>query len=159
MAPNLERVAIVVTWFGTDLRCGECRVLPSVDNADKATHGGTWSVAGVARAEARVVSQSGGRPAFGGTPSDDSVSDLIDELKTRGLKVTLYPFVMMDIAADNSLADPYSGASPQPAYPWRGHLTCDPAPGRRARPTARRRRPIKSTPSSAAVPIAGTTAT
>ena len=42
-------------------------------------------------------------PAFGGTPSDQSVRDLIAELKARGLKVTLYPFVMMDIAAGNAL--------------------------------------------------------
>jgi GTA TIM-barrel-like domain/Putative phage tail protein len=128
VAPNLERIAIVIAWFGTDLRCGQCRIEPSVDNADKSTIGATWSVAGVTRAEARVVSIADGRPAFGGTPSDDSVKDLIAELKARGLKVTLYPFLMMDIAAGNSLPDPYGGAA-QPAYPWRGTITCDPAPG------------------------------
>ena len=47
----------------------------------------------------------------------------------RGLKVTLFPFVMMDIAAGNTLTDPYSGAGAQPLYPWRGRITCDPAPG------------------------------
>ena len=134
VAPNLERVAIVVAWFGTDLRCGQCRVLPSIDNAAKSTSGGTWSVAGVTRGSARLVSQVDGRPAFGGTPSDDSVSDLIAELKARGLKVTLYPFLMMDIAADNTLSDPYSGASSQAAYPWRGKITCDPAPGQAGSP-------------------------
>jgi len=134
VAPNLERVAIVVAWFGTGLRCGECRVLPSVDNAEKSTHGGTWSVAGVTRASARVVSMVDGRPAFGGTPADDSVRDLIAELKARALKVTLYPFVMMDIAADKTLTDPWSGAASQPAYPWRGHITCDPAPGQAGSP-------------------------
>lgn len=106
LAPNLERVAIVVAWFGTDLRCGECRVAPSVDNAIKVTVGGTWSVAGVDRASARLVSQVDGRPAFGGTPSDDALRHLIAELKVRGLKVTLYPFLMMDIATGNALPDP-----------------------------------------------------
>src|SRR5690606_671678 len=67
--------------------------------------------------------------AFGGTPSDLSVLHLIAALKARGLKVTLYPFVMMDIPAGNSLSDPYTGAGAQPAYPWRGRITCDPAPG------------------------------
>ena len=38
---------VVVAWFGTDLRCGECRVVPSIDNREKATFGGIWSVAGV----------------------------------------------------------------------------------------------------------------
>ena len=64
---------------------------------------------------------------------------LIAELKARGLKVTLYPFVMMDIPAGNALPDPWTGAASQPAYPWRGRITCDPAPGSRARPTAARR--------------------
>ena len=76
-----------------------------------------------------MVSQVDGRAAYGGTPSDDSVRHLIAELKDRGLKVTLYPFVMMDVPADNDLPNPYTGAAPQPAYPWRGEITCDPAPG------------------------------
>ena len=134
VAPNLERVAIVVAWFGTDLRAGECRVVPGVDNRVKATHGGTWSVAGVDRASAHLVSTVDGRPAFGGTPSDQSVRDLIAELKARGLKVTLYPFLMMDIPAGNALPDPWTGAASQPAYPWRGRITCDPAPGQAGSP-------------------------
>ena len=129
LCPRLERVALVVAWFGSDLRAGQCRIEPAVDDAGKATHGGTWSVSGLGRAGARVVSRVDDRAAFGGTPSDASVVDLIQELKARGLKVTLYPFVMMDIAADNTLPDPRTGMAPQPAYPWRGHITCDPAPG------------------------------
>jgi len=129
VAPNLESVAIVVAWFGDDLRCGTCRIRPGVDNAAKQTDGATWSVAGVNRGLAYVVSQFEGRAAYGGTPSDQSVRDLIAHLKARGLKVTLYPFVMMDIAAGNTRADPYTGAGSQPLYPWRGRITCSPAPG------------------------------
>ncbi len=127
--PNLERVAIVVTWFGNDLRAGNCTAQPRVDNAIKVTSGGTWSVAGLSRGTASVVSSVEGRPAYGGTPSDDSVRHLIAELKARGLKVTLYPFLMMDIPAGNALTDPWTGASSQPVYPWRGRITCNPAPG------------------------------
>jgi len=134
IAPNLERVAIVVSWFGTDLRCGECRIVPKVDSAIKQTFGATWSVAGLDRTSAQVVSLLDGRPAYGGTPSDDSVRHLIAELKARGLKVTLYPFVMMDIPAGNCLPDPWTGASSQLPYPWRGRITCDPAPGRTGSP-------------------------
>jgi hypothetical protein len=134
VAPNLERVAIVVAWFGDDLRCGHCRVRPGVDSATKATHGAAWSVAGLDRGSAYVVSTVDGRAAFGGTPSDQSVVNLITELKTRGLKVTLYPFLMMDIAQGNTLSDPYSGAASQPVYPWRGRITCDPAPGQAGSP-------------------------
>lgn len=129
VAPNLESVAIVVAWFGDDLRCGTCRIRPGIDNAVKETSDATWSVAGVGRESAYVVSQFGGHAAYGGTPSDQSVRDLIAHLKARGLKVTLYPFVMMDIAAGNTRGDPYTGAASQPLYPWRGRITCSPAPG------------------------------
>jgi hypothetical protein len=134
LAPNIERVAIVVAWFGTDLRAGECRIVPGIDNRVKATHGGTWSVAGVDRTSAYLVSTVDDRPAFGGTPSDSSVRDLIAEFKARGLKITLYPFLMMDIPAGNALSDPWTGASSQPTYPWRGRITCDPAPGQSGSP-------------------------
>ncbi|CAM5426280.1 putative protein OS=Afipia felis OX=1035 GN=NCTC12722_02668 PE=4 SV=1 [Afipia felis] len=127
--PNLARVAIVVAWFGNDLRAGVCRIRPGVDNAVKVTSGGTWSVAGVTRPSAYLVSRINGVPSYGGTPSDSSVVRLIQELKARGLKVTLYPFLMMDIPPGNTLPDPWTGVSSQPAYPWRGRITCDPAPG------------------------------
>jgi hypothetical protein len=129
VCPGLQRVAIVPTWFGDDLRAGTCRIKPRIDHAGKTTHGATWSVAGLARAGATLVSQADGRAAFGGTPSDSSITHLIAELKTRGLKVTLYPFVMMDVPAGNALPNPYTNSAPQPAYPWRGEITCHPAPG------------------------------
>jgi hypothetical protein len=129
VCPNLERVAVVVAWFGDDLRAGHCRIRPGIDNREKTTHGATWSVAGVTRGSAYLVSQIEGRAAFGGTPSDASAIHLIQELRARGLKVTLYPFVMMDVPAGNTLPDPRTGTAPQPAYPWRGEITCDPAPG------------------------------
>lgn len=132
--PNLERVAIVVAWFGDDLHAGNCTVRPRVDNAVKVTSGATWSVAGLDRASAYVVSSVDGRPSYGGTPSDDSLRHLIAELKARGLKITLYPFLMMDIPAGNALTDPWTGAASQPAYPWRGRITCHPAPGESGSP-------------------------
>jgi hypothetical protein len=35
ICPNLKRVALVVSWFGTDLRAGQCRILPSSLPSDK----------------------------------------------------------------------------------------------------------------------------
>jgi hypothetical protein len=135
LCPNLQRVAIVVAWFGSDLRSGECVIRPCVEISGKVIAGGAWSVDGVVRASATVVSQASGRPAFGGTPSDSSVTHLIAELKARGLKVTFYPFLVMDIPAGNALPDPWdAAAASQPAYPWRGRITCDPAPGRAGSP-------------------------
>ena len=46
------------------------------------------------------------------------------ELKARGLEVTLYPFIFMDVPADNGLPDPY-GEAEQAAYPWRGRVKGD----------------------------------
>jgi hypothetical protein len=136
LCPELARVALVVAWFGDDLRAGDCRVLPAVESRDKVTSGATaaadgvvWSVAGVGRAEARLVARVEGRAAWGGTPSDATVIEAIRAIRARGLAVTLYPFLAMDVPAGNALADPW-GASEQAAFPWRGRITCHPAPGR-----------------------------
>ncbi len=134
LCPNLRRVAVVASWFGTDLRAGECRVEPRVDIAGKVTDGATWSVAGLGRENASPVSLSGGRAAYGGTPDDAGLVRLIGELKARGLKVALYPFILMDVPAGNALPDPWTGGTGQPAYPWRGRITCFPAPGRDGSP-------------------------
>ncbi len=130
LCPNLRRISLVVSWFGDDLRAGSCTIAPRVEIADKNTPDEPWLVAGLDRANARVVSQSNGRPAYGGTPSDESVIALIRRLRhVYGLEVVLYPFVMMDVAYANTLPDPHTGATYQPPYPWRGRITCSPAPG------------------------------
>ncbi len=120
--PYLKRVSLVVGWFGDDLRAAECRVRPGVERRDKATEPLEWGVAGMTREDAHLVSRVDGRPAYGGTPSDQTVKQAIAALKARGLEVTLYPFVFMDVPADNDLPDPYGGER-QAAYPWRGRIT------------------------------------
>jgi len=127
--PKVENVSLVVSWFGTDLRANHCELRPGVDSAAKATFPLQWRVAGLSRNEAPVVSAVDGRAAYGGTPSDDTVVAAIKDLRARGYGVTLTPFILMDIPADNALNDPYSGSASQPAFPWRGRITCDPAPG------------------------------
>ncbi|PCJ95694.1 MAG: hypothetical protein COA52_03475 [Hyphomicrobiales bacterium] len=129
ICPNLESVALVVSWFGSDLRCGQCSVEPGVEIAAKITNGNQWGVAGQTRASAKLISTSQGSAAFGSTPDDDSVIRAIQDLKARGLRVIFYPFLMMDIPAGNQLPNPYSGQIGQSTYPWRGEITCDPAPG------------------------------
>ncbi len=133
LCPNLKHVALVVSWFGNDLRCGSCSVSPRVEGADRVIDGASWSVAGMGRGAATVVSSHNGGPAYGGTPSDGSVLAAIADLKARGLKVTLYPLMMMDVPSGNGLADPYGGTE-QASYPWRGRITCHPAPGRPGSP-------------------------
>src|SRR6478672_7496108 len=120
-APALKRVNLVIGWFGTDLRAAHCTIRPGVERIAKATEPLVWSVAGLGRGDAHLISESDGGPAYGGTPSDESVRQAVQELKARGLEVTLYPFVFMDVAAGNALPDPY-GAAEQAAYPWRGRV-------------------------------------
>jgi len=128
ICPNLEHISLVVSWFGSDLRCADCLIEPRVEGSARVVGGTEWSVAGLTRAGAKVVSTHDGGPAYGGTPSDAAVRAAIADLKARGLKVTLYPLVMMDVPEGNTLTDPYWGGR-QPAYPWRGRITCNPAPG------------------------------
>jgi len=126
--PNARHVSLVVSWFGTDLRAGACQIHPGIETASKSTAPLSWSVAGRTRGNAYVVSQREGRAAYGGTPSDQTVIAAIRDLKDRGIGVTLTPFVLMDVAAGNTLPNPYGGTG-QPAYPWRGRITCHPAVG------------------------------
>lgn len=129
LAPNLNAASLVVGWFGSDLRCGTCEIKPAVETATKNTYPESWSVDGVQRDDAQVMSAVDGRPAYGGTPSDESVTAAIADLKARGLAIMFCPFLFMDIPAGNTLTDPYTGETGQGAYPWRGRITCDPAPG------------------------------
>ena len=129
LAPNLAAVSLVVGWFGNDLRAGSCIVQPGVEEGVCRTVPETWSVDGTPRQSAYIVSRHDDRPAYGGTPSDDSVKAALADLKRRGLAVTFYPFVFMDIASGNALPNPYAaGVNGQPAYPWRGRITVSPAP-------------------------------
>lgn len=135
LCPNLERVALVVSWFGTSLDAAQCRIEPRVERADKVTST-PWQVAGLTRSTANLVSTYQGKPAYGGSPSDASVIAAIRDLKQRGLKVTLLPFIMMDIPVGNTLTDPWTGHASQPAYAWRGRITVSPAPGQAGSPDA-----------------------
>lgn len=129
LCPNLKSVALVVSWFGSDLRVGSCNIEPKVEHKDE--NRGAWQVSGISRSDANLTSRIEGRPAYGGTPSDKSVLDAIADLKARGLDVLFYPFIMMDIPKDNVLPDPY-GENKQQTYPWRGRITCHPAIGQAA---------------------------
>lgn len=131
MAPKVESISLVVAWFGDDLRAGECQVLPGVEVSEKSTKPKVWSVNGVDRANAHLVSRDAeDRPVYGGTPADFAVVQAIKEMKARGYRVTFYPFLLMDVPSGNTLPNPYSDNAAeegQPAFPWRGRITCSPA--------------------------------
>jgi hypothetical protein len=109
--PNLEWVAVVVTWFATSTDAGACEIIPKVE-----FHGTTqvlpqdWSVAGISRAAAEIVLFfDDDKLTYGGTPSDHTVVQICAELKSRGLNVMLYPMIFVDTI------------TPVPK-PWRGRI-------------------------------------
>lgn len=130
--PEIETVNIIVSWFANDLRCGSCQIKPKVETRDIVTQPLVWVVDGIPRASADVLPDIDGSPVFGGTPSDHSIVECIVELKSRGLKVSFYPFLLMDILSGNTLPNPYSDNAAsigQSVIPWRGRITCSPAEG------------------------------
>ncbi len=129
LCPNLTGVALISSWFGDDLRAGHCTCAPRVEVVTRnLQEGEAWQVSGIARGAAQLVSYIDGKPAYGGTPSDGGIIRAIQDAHLRGLNVTFYPFMMMDIADGNMLPNPYGGST-QSVYPWRGRITCHPASG------------------------------
>ncbi len=121
VAPNVSSAALIVAWFGDDLRAGACRLRPGVETPVKASAPYEWSAGGVSRADAFLVSQADGAAVYGGTPADRAVLEAIADMKARGLDVLFHPFILMDVPSGNALPDPYGGAE-QAAFPWRGRI-------------------------------------
>jgi len=114
--PAVDSVSLTVGWFGDDLRAGECRIRPGVETRERDTVPMDWRAGDVSRAGAYLISQDAdGNANYGGTPSDESVVEIMQEMAARGLSVTLTPFLLMDIPPGNQ--------NGQPAFPWRGRIT------------------------------------
>lgn len=132
--PACGSVSLVVSWFGSDLRCGECSIAPKVEQNAYEGVGQVWRAGGLSRGQAQVVPMSEGRSIYGGTPSDASVIEAITALRGQGQDVMFYPFILMDQLEGSGLLDPYSDGGEQPALPWRGRITLSVAPGRAGSP-------------------------
>ncbi len=132
--PLCGSVSLVVSWFGTDLRCADCTIHPRVEANGSDPSVMPWRVSGLTRAAAGLVAQDGGVPVYGGTPADAAVIEAIAELNARGLRPVFYPFILMEQVAANGLPDPWSDAVDQPPLPWRGRITLSAAPGRPSSP-------------------------
>ena len=126
--PQVQSVSLIVSWFGDDLRCGDCNVQPKAEQDAADGIGMPWSVSGRARAGSPLVPRLEGRPVYGGTPSDRAVVEAIRALQARGMAVMFYPFLLMEQMAGNTLPDPWSGGVGQAVLPWRGRITTSLAP-------------------------------
>lgn len=127
--PNVGSVSLVVSWFGDDLRCSSCTIRPKVEQTLRDGVGMPWRSGGIDRGAAFEVPKIDGSSVYGGTPADASVIEAIQAIRQAGKEVMFYPFILMDQLEGNSLPDPWTGATSQPALPWRGRITLDKAPG------------------------------
>jgi hypothetical protein len=109
--PNIEWVAVVVTWFATSTDAGSCTVIPKVEfQGTTQVLPADWAVAGLTRSTAqKVLFFDPETPTYGGTPSDATVLQICQELQSRGLNVMLYPMPFVD------------QITPEPK-PWRGRI-------------------------------------
>ena len=133
--PNCGAASLVVSWFGDDLRVGECQLRPKVEQKDVDAKEMPWRVSGLTREFAQQIPYQDGVPVYGGTPCDDSVRDAIRHLRYKGLEVMFYPFILMEQLEGNGLPDPWNGAENQPVLPWRGRLTLSVTHGRDGSPS------------------------
>ena len=116
--PNCGTIAVVVQWLANSLNAASCQVYPSstfIGGAVEPTAGGTdsWRVCDVTLATSGLIPISrntAGQSNYGGAPSDQSIVRCIEEIKSRGLKVGLYPFLGLDL----------------PGKPWRAGVTYSP---------------------------------
>ncbi|MGB0905763.1 MAG: baseplate megatron protein TIM-barrel domain-containing protein, partial [Mangrovicoccus sp.] len=132
--PNCGSTVLVVSWFGDDLRCGQCQLKPKIEQGDVDSKAMPWTVSDRSRVNGDIIVQKDGRPIYGGTPADRSVIEGIHALQERGQKVVFYPFILMEQLENNGLTDPWSGSANQPVLPWRGRITTSMAPGQPGSP-------------------------
>lgn len=126
--PNAKAASLVVSWFGDDLRAGQCTIRPKVEDRERDGAGMAWRAGGIARDAALEVARKDDRPVYGGTPADMSVIEALRALRADGKKPMFYPFILMEQQPKNGLSDPY-GADEQAVMPWRGRITTAMAPG------------------------------
>ena len=133
--PQVRATSLIVSWFGDDLRCGECRIRPRVEKKEFESANMPWTVSSLTRDAAGAVPRDAeGREVYGGTPSDQAVVEAILALQQAGQEVLYYPFILMEQMPGNGLPDPYGDAVDQPVLPWRGRITTSLATGRPGSP-------------------------
>jgi hypothetical protein len=112
--PGCTTVAVVVSWFGNSTDVTACQIFPSTTyiNGTFQQAGGTsdvWHCSSLTQSSSGLIPipQVGDAFIYGGTPSDQSIVRCIRDLKSRGLRVVFYPFILMTASGE----------------PWRGRIT------------------------------------
>ncbi|WP_341246681.1 baseplate multidomain protein megatron [Nereida ignava] len=120
--PKCASSLLVVSWFGNDLRAGECEISPRAEPNGADAEGMPWNVSGLDRVAAGSVPVLENRAVYGGTPSDASVIEALQYLRAQGQHAVFYPFILMEQLSGNTL--PHGdGEIGQPELPWRGRIS------------------------------------
>ena len=94
--PNLDSLSVIVTWYG-DTDDDTMNILPRQDASDGGpVFSATWNVGSYTRANTPYATMNGDIANVGGTPGDLGLIEFITEVKARGIKVMLYPFLQSD---------------------------------------------------------------
>ncbi len=112
--PGCTTVSLVVAWFGNSTDITACQIYPSttyINGTFQQASGGSdvWRCSSLTQSSAGLIPipQIGNAFIYGGTPSDQSIVRCIRDLKSRGLRVVFYPFILMTASGE----------------PWRGRIT------------------------------------
>jgi uncharacterized protein (TIGR02217 family) len=112
--PGCTTAAVVVSWFGNSTHVTACQIYPSttyINGTFAQASGGSdvWRCSSLTQSSSGLIAipESGDAYIYGGTPSDQSIVRCIRDLKSRGLRVVFYPFVLMTASGE----------------PWRGNIT------------------------------------
>jgi uncharacterized protein (TIGR02217 family) len=112
--PGCTTVAVVVAWFGNSADVTACQIYPSttyINGTFQQASGGSdvWRCSSLTQSSSGLIPipQVGSSFIYGGTPSDQSIVRCIRDLKSRGLRVVFYPFILMTASGE----------------PWRGRIT------------------------------------
>ncbi len=104
--PNVQKVGLVLGWFGDSLNADQIRIVPKVEDREVKYGGDDWSVGNLVRNTAPLMSKVNGVVNWGGTYSDRSVIEACELLHKNGYEVMLYPMLYLDL----------------PNKPWRGEI-------------------------------------
>ena len=115
--PECGAVSIVCSWFANAENAASCQIYPSttyIGGTFQQASGASdlWRVSGLNQNSPGLIPipSNGGSFIYGGTPCDASIVRCIRDLRSRGLKVIFYPFLLMTA----------------PGLPWRGRIGYSP---------------------------------
>ncbi len=127
--PGCDAVALPVTWFCSDQRCGLANPRPAVAPGWPNGKDAVWRVSGETRGTALALAAPSGQSLSLETPSDQSVREAIMNLRARGKHVLIKPQLLVNTADGNSLVSPFSSVPGQPNLAAGRDITASKAPG------------------------------